>query len=143
MRVEVGKKVDVDQDVNLIQLSPLDRIIASATNAYRNTSIYRRRFAESEERKNEMMRKRREVLTDSILSVLYKQLHNNSILQSKGDTCVGILISVPHRYTRYLRDVLSTHDFDPYNVTVIPPNRSIAKFADPPTLLYVESRGDL
>lgn len=143
MRVEIGRKVDIEQDVNLADLSPLDRIISAAANAYRNTSIYKRRFAESEERKSEMRRRRREALTDSILSVLYKQLHNNSILKAHGDECTGVLLEIPFKYNRYLSEVLSTHDFDPYNVTVIPPNRSIAKFAEPPTLLYIESRGDL
>ena len=57
MRVKVGRMVDVDQDVNLADLSPLDRIISSAINAYRNTSMYRRRFAETEEKKEEQDRK--------------------------------------------------------------------------------------
>ena len=51
MRILVGRVVDVDADVNLADLSPLDRIIASATNAYRNTGLYKRRYAESEERR--------------------------------------------------------------------------------------------
>lgn len=141
MRVKVGRTVDVDQDVNLADLSPLDRIISSAINAYRNTSMYRRRFAETEEKKEEQRRKVREALTDSLLAVIHPELDSNVTLSKKGDTCVGLLVKVPPRFKKFIRDVLEAHEFDAYSITIIPPSKSLSKFCDPPYLLYIENRG--
>lgn len=141
MRIKVGRIVDVDKDVNLSDLSPLDRIIASATNAYRNTSMYRRRYAETEEKLEEQRRKIRETLTDSLLSVITPELEANKTLESRGDKTVGMLIKVPARFEKFLSDVLQSHEFDAYETTVIPPDKSLKKFCTAPILVYVENRG--
>lgn len=141
MRVKVGRLVDVDQEVNLADLTPLDRVIAAAINAYRNTAMYRRRYAESEEKKEEQKRKIRETLTNSILAVVTPELDGNATLGKKGDTCVGLLIKVPARFKSFIRDVLEAHEFDAYSITVIPPSKSLSKFSNPPYLLYIENRG--
>ena len=80
MRVRVGQIVNVDEDVNLVDLSPIDRIIAAGMNAYRNTGMYRRRYAETEERKEEQRRKIRETLIDSILAVVTQELDRKSVV---------------------------------------------------------------
>lgn len=141
MRVKIGRIVNVDSDVNLLDLSPLDRIIASGINAYRNTNLYKRRYAETEERKEEQRRKVREALIDNILSIVYAQLEDNQLLREKGDTCSGILIEIPSRFTTILEEVVQSHEFDAYTMTVIPPSRLLAKFASPPYLLYICNRG--
>lgn len=141
MRVLVGRLVDVDKEVNLADLSPLDRVISAATNAYRNTAVYRRRYAETEEKREEQKRKVREALTDALLSAIHPELDSNQTLSSRNDKCIGLLLKVPARYKIFIRDVLEAHEFDAYSVTVIPPSRSLSKFCDPPYLLYVENRG--
>lgn len=141
MRILVGRVVDVDADVNLADLSPLDRIIASATNAYRNTGLYKRRYAESEERRQEQLRKVRESLTDNLLSVITPNLVENKMLKSKGDECRGLLLEVPYRFNYCLAEVVSTHEFDAYDITIIPPSKMLSKFAKPPSLLYVKYKG--
>lgn len=140
MRVKVGRVVNLDKDVNLGDLSPLDRIIASATNAYRNTSFYKRRFAESQERRDEQLRKVKEALGNNLLSIITQQLKNNQLLEEKEDTCIGILLEVPARFSPYLQEVISMQEFMPYNMTVIPANPTVRKFAEPPVLLYVENK---
>lgn len=142
MRIKVGKVVDLDKDVNLADLTPLDRIISAATNAYHNTSMYRRRYAETEERLEEQRRKVRETLTDSLLSVISPELEGNKTLQAKDDTCVGMLVKVPHRFEGFLAEVLQSHEFDAYKTTVIPPTRSLRKFCSAPYLVYIENRGE-
>lgn len=141
MRVKVGRVVDVDKEVNLADLSPLDRIIASAINAYRNTSMYRRRYAETEEKKEEQRRRVREALTDALLAAIHPELDSNATLGKQGDVCVGMLLKVPARYKQFLGDVITTHEFDAYEMTIIPPSRSLSKFSNPPYLLYVKNRG--
>lgn len=141
MRVKVGRIVDVDREVNLADLSPLDRIISSAINAYRNTSMYRRRYAETEEKKEEQRRAVRSALTDSLLAAIHPELDANATLSKKDDVCTGMLLKVPARYNQFIADVIVAHEFDAYEITVIPPSRSLSKFSNPPYLLYVKSRG--
>lgn len=141
MRIKVGQIVDIEKDVNLMDLSPLDRVIASATNAYRNTNLYKRRFAETEEKREEQNRRVRESLIDSILSVIIPELELNKTLKEKDDKCCAILIKVPARFKKFINEVTSSHEFDAYEITVIPPSRSLDKFFDAPYLLYIESRG--
>ena len=141
MRVKVGHLVDTEKDVNLIDLSPLDRVIAAATNAYHTTSLYQRRYAETEEKKEERRRKVREKLTDSLLAVIHPELDANTTLSNKGDKCHAMLLKVPSRFRRYLSDVLELHEFDGYYTQIIYPSKSISKFCDAPLLVYVESRG--
>lgn len=141
MRVLVGRIVNTDAEVNLGDLSPLDRIIASAINAYHNTSMWKRRFAESEERKEEQRRKVRETLADSLLAVIHPELEVNKTLEEHNDRCKGMLLKVPARFKRFLPDVIQAHEFDAYNIVIIPPTKSIAKFCDPPYLVYVENKG--
>ena len=143
MRIKVGRVVNVDMEVNLLDLSPLDRIIAAATNAYHNTGVYRRRVAETEEKKEEQKRKLRESLVDSILNVVTAQLEGNQLLKEKGDKCVGVLVEVPAKYNAILHEVVQSHEFDAYSVTVIPPNKTICKFAEPSHLLHFCDRGGL
>lgn len=141
MRIKVGQIVDTDAEVNLLDLKPLDRIIASAINAYHNTGMYRRRFAENEERKEEQRRKIRESLIDSVLSVISEQMDKNALLKDRGDECVGMLISVPARFQSFLQDVVTSHEFDAYEVTIIPPSKLLAKYASAPYLLHIANRG--
>lgn len=141
MRIKVGRIVDVSKDINLADLSPLDRVIASATNAYHNTTMYRRRYAETEEKKEEQRRRVRETLTDSLLSIIVPEMEGNKTLASKGDKCQGLLLKVPYRFNGFINEVLQAHEFDAYSITIVPPSRSIAKFCDAPFLLYVENRG--
>ena len=141
MRIKVGRVVDVDAEVNLVDLSPLDRIIAAVTNAYRNTNIYRRRFAETEERRQEQLRKVRDSLTDNLVAMIVPNLVDNKLLGEKGDECKAILIEVPHRFNYCLAEVVQGHEFDAYEITIIPPSKLLSKFAKPPSLLYIENRG--
>lgn len=140
MRVKVGRVVDVDKEVNLADLSPMDRVIAAATNAYRNTALYKRRYAETEEKKEEQRRQIREALADALLAAIHPELDSNQTLKDSGDQCLGILIKVPSRFKSFLSDVIETHEFDAYSVTIIPPSRALSRFCDPPYLLYVENR---
>ena len=141
MRVKVGRLVDVDKEVNLSDLSPLDRIISAAINAYRNTAMYRRRYAETEEKREEQKRKVREALTDSLLAVIHPELDANRTLSTKDDVCCGLLVKVPARFKLFISDVIEAHEFDAYSITVIAPSKSLSKFSDPPYLLYIENRG--
>ena len=141
MRVKVGRIVDVEADVNLADLNPLDRVIASAINAYHNTKMYQRRFAETEEKRQEQLRKVREALIDNLLQVIVAQLERNELLKDKGDECFAILVEVPARFKPCISDVVIAHEFDAYEITVIPPSKVIAKFARPPYLLHICNRG--
>lgn len=141
MRIQIGRIVNVDSDVNLADLSPIDRIIAAGINAYRNTGIYRRRYAETEEKKMEQQRKVREALIDNLLSIIYPQLEENKLLSDVDDTCVGILVEVPPRFVPLLGETLESHEFDAYDIKVIPPSKLLSKFASPPYMLYICNKG--
>lgn len=142
MRIKVGKMVDIDSDVNLVDLKPLDRIIAAAMTSYHNTRMYQRRFAESEERKQEERRRIQESLIDSLISVIVPELERNQHLKSHGDICKAILIKVPARFKMCLTDAIHAHEFDAYDITVVPTAKVVSKFAEPPFLLYVTSRSE-
>lgn len=141
MRIKIGRIVNTEKDVNLADLSPLDRVIASGINAYHNTGMYRRRFAESEERKEEQRRKIRESLIDNILSVVTSEMDNNKLASTKGDECEALLLEVPARFKPFISEAIESHEFDAYEITVVAPSRLLSKFADPPYRLYVEHRG--
>lgn len=141
MRIKVGRVVNTDVEVNLADLSPIDRIIAAATSAYKNTSMYRRRFAQDEEYRESKRRKIRESLTDNILSVIYSQLDKSKLLSDRGDEPVGILVEVPSRFTPFLSEVVQSHEFDAYELHIIPPNKALSRFANPPYLLFITHRG--
>lgn len=141
MRVKVGRVVNTDVEVNLADLSPVDRIIAAATSAYKNTSMYRRRFVQDEEYRESKKRKIRESLTDNILSVIYNQLDRSKLLSDRGDEPAGILVEVPARFTPFISEVVQSHEFDAYELHIIPPNKALARFATPPYLLFITHRG--
>lgn len=141
MRIRVGRIVDTTKDINLVDLSPMDRIIASVINAYHSTSMYRRRFAETEEKREEQRRRVRETLTDSLLAVITPELEGNKTLEPLGDKCRAMLIKVPSRYKSYLSDVIKSHEFDAYDTKIISPIKDISKFCEPSYLLYVENKG--
>ena len=141
MRVQIGRIVDTDSEVNLADLSPLDRIIAAGLNAYHNTNMYRRRYAESEERRQEQLRKVRESLVENLLAVITLELEQNKLLKDKGDTCTGVLIEVPARFAQFFPDILDIHEFDAYELTVIPPTQILSKFAEPPLLVLAVNKG--
>lgn len=141
MRVAIGRIVNVEEDVNLVDLSPIDRIIASGINAYHNTGMYRRRYAESEEQKEEQRRKVREALVDNLLAVITAELEKNNLAGTKNDECVGLLLEIPARFKTFLADAIESHEFDAYDMTIVPPSRLLSKYSDPPFLLYVSNRG--
>lgn len=141
MRIQIGRIVNTDADVNLLDLSPLDRVIAAGLNAYHNTGLYKRRYAESEERKAEQKRKVREALVDNLLSVIYQQLEENALLRDKEDVCSGILIEIPPRFSKLLPEVIDAHEFDAYDMVIVPPSKLFAKFASPPYMLFVSNKG--
>lgn len=141
MRIKVGRVVNVDAEVNLADLSPLDRIIAAGVSAYHNTGMYRRRFAENEERREEQRRKVRESLIDSLLTVVTSELGDNKLLRERGDECVGLLVSIPPRFKSFLQEAVDSHEFDAYQMTIIPPSRLLSKFSDPPYLVHIVNRG--
>lgn len=137
MRLRVGRIVDVDKDINMGDLSPVDRVIAASINAYHNTGMYRRRYAETEERKEEQRRKVREALIDGILSVITKELEGNALAATKGDTCDALLLEIPARFKMFISEAVEAHEFDAYELVIIPPSRLLSKFSDPPYRLYV------
>ena len=141
MRIKVGRVVDGDAAVNLADLSPLDRIIAAAINSYHNTSLYKRRFADTIEKQEEQRRKIREVLADNILTAITQEMTQNKTLSAKGDTCMSVLLMIPYRFKPYLEDVVTAHEFDTYDMEIIPPNRALRKFCQPPYMLYVKRKG--
>ena len=141
MRVKVGQLVNTDAEVNLLDLKPLDRVIAAAINAYRSTNMYRRRYAETEERKQEHLRKVRESLVENMLAVITQEMENNKLLKDKGDTCKGVLIEVPARFKDFFPSIIEVHEFDAYELTVIPPVQVLSKFANPPLLVLVVNKG--
>lgn len=141
MRLKIGRIVNTEADVNLADLTPLDRIVSASINAYHNTALYKRRFAESEERKEEQKRKIREALIDHMIVAISSQLERNELLAKKDDVCVGVLIEVPARFTSYLFDVLSAHEFDAYDLTVVHPDILLKKNSKPPYLVYVKNKG--
>lgn len=103
--------------------------------------MYRRRYAETEEKKEEQRRRVREALSDSLLAAIHPELDANTTLGKVNDVCTGMLLKVPARYKQFINDVILTHEFDAYEIVVIPPSRSLSKFSNPPYLLYVKSRG--
>lgn len=140
MRIKVGRLVNTSKPVNLMDLSPLNRVIAAAVNAYQNTPMYKRRYAETEERKEEQRRRIRETLSEALLTAITPEIDGNKTLEAKSDVCQAVLLKIPPRFEPYIREVTETHDFDAYSVTIIPPSKTVCKFCKPPTLLYVESR---
>ena len=141
MRIKIGRIVNTDVEVNLADLSSIDRIIAAATNAYKNTSMYRRRYSQDEEYRENKKRKIRESLTDNILSVIYNQLDKSKLLEDRGDEPAGILVEIPPRFTPFLNEVVQSHEFDAYEMHIIPPNSVITRFCKPPYLLFITHRG--
>lgn len=141
MRIKIGTIVNADADVNLADLKPLDRIVAAAINAYHNTAMYKRRYAESEEKRQEQYRRVRETVIDSILAILVSEMEANTLLNGKDDKCIGLLLGVPNRYKDYLNDIVDAHEFAAYNITIVPPSAVLSKFANPPHLLLITSIG--
>ncbi len=141
MRIPVGRIVNADAEVNLADLKPLDRIIAAAINAYHNTKMYRRRYAETEEKRQEQMRKVREAIIDNLMSVIVSELEQNTLLKDRGDHCKAILLEVPPRFKTYLMDIVEAHEFAAYNITIVPPSTLLSKFANPPYLLFISNKG--
>lgn len=132
MRLKVGRIVDVSKDVNLLDLKPMERIVAAARNAYENTSYYRRRVADSEEAREEKKLKIRMFLQDNLLAVLQKVQKDFSNKQVSS-----VLLKVPSKYEAFIDDVLASRDFSEYDVTVIHPRYSASKYCSPPILVYV------
>lgn len=140
MRIKVGQIVDIDKEVSLRDLTPLDRIIASCQQAYRNTKFYQRRYAQTQEKLEQQQHKVKEVLFNNLLGIISEQLRDNKLLAEKDDVCESILIEVPARFEQFLREVISMKEFLPYEVTIVEPNKLVQKFAKVPCLLHISNR---
>lgn len=141
MRIKIGRIVNADVDVNLADLKPLDKIIAAAINAYHNTNMYRRRYAETEERMQKQLRKVKESLIDNLVATIVPELEQNRLLSERGDVCTGLLLEIPPRFKKCLPEVIEAHEFDAYQLTIIQPNQMLSRYANPPLLLLVTNRG--
>lgn len=137
--MKIGRVVDLSQEVNLLDLKPFERIVAAARSAYRNTDMYRRRFAETEEQAEEA---RRKVLNSLIanLSATLLPFEATNLLEGKNDIARAIVVEVPVRYSEYIDEALAAHEFDAFNIRVISASDLLTKHADVPSLLYVEKR---
>lgn len=137
--MKIGRLVDIDHPVNLSELKPLERIVVSATYAYRNTDLYKRRFAESEEQKEAAKRKQLDTLIN-IIQATIMPFDQGNILESVGDEATAIVIEIPPRYKAFLDDAIASHEFDAYRMHIVAANELLAKHANIPALLYIEKR---
>lgn len=137
--MKIGRVVDLSQPVNLRDLKPFERIVVAVQSAYQSTELYRRRFAESEEQKEEA---RRKVLSSLItnLSATLLPFESTNLLEGKGDIARAVVIEVPVRYSEFVEEALTAHEFDAYNIRIITASELLVKHADVPCLLYVEKR---
>ena len=140
MQIEIGKIVDTDADVNLVSLKPIDRIIAAATNAYHNTKLYKRKATEEAEKREKKRRKAREACTDALLSIINQELASNKTLMSKGDKCKAILVQAPYKFEPFLKEVIESHEFDAFDITIIKPTSFLSRVADVPSLLHIKAK---
>ena len=143
MRVLVGKEVNVDKPVNLMELGPFDRILYSAIDAFHRTKYYTRRIAQTAEKEEERKRTIRENFLDDLLTIIHQQVTMNIGLRDKNDTCNAILISVKPKYVPFIDEVITAKDFTAYCLEHIKPDKAIEQFANNlPHLIYIEQRGD-
>lgn len=143
MRVLIGKEVNIDKPVNLIQLKPFDRILYSALDAFHRTKYYTRRIAQTVEKEAERKRMLRENFLDDILTAIHQQITMNNGLKKKNDTCNAVLLSVKPKYTSFIDEVITAKDFTAYHIEHIKPDKTIEQFCkELPHLIYIEQRGD-
>lgn len=140
MQIKVGQVVDTSKDVNLSDLKPMDKILASMSNAFQRTSLYKRRYVKTQEKEDEQKRVERSTLLDSILSVAKRELDDNATLQNRGETCVGVLAQIPYKYCTYLDEVLTMRELDFLSIEVVKPNSFLCKSSEIPYLLYIRQR---
>ncbi len=143
MRVLIGKEINIDKPVNLIDLKPIDRVLYSAVYAFHQTKYYTRRIAQTAEKEEERKRLIRENLIDDLLAMIHQQITLNNSLIGKQDTCNAILISIKPKYVPFIDEVITAKDFTAYILEHIKPDKSIDYHShNLPHLIYIERRGD-
>lgn len=143
-RLYVGREVNLNYPVILSQLSPLDRVITAFRDAFRRTSLFKRRQLATQEAEEQQHIQHREYLTRSLLSILQQELSDNTTLCTYDDTCIKLQLMVSSGYTQYLPEVLSLPVFDGYIIKEHTPCADLIHMGvELPHLLTVEVRRDV
>lgn len=134
MRTLVRKIIDVDSPaIDISKLKGLDRIKASITFKYHNSSLYLKKKDEEESIKLEQRMRKMDELKDVLLYSLDRHFKKDVVL---------IRISVDRKFEDVLDDVLDSADFICYTVKKLTVNPDyLVAFPDTPFLLEFQRRG--
>lgn len=125
MRIRIRNELNVDMPVNLRRLTPAMKLYAGLMAKVHDSKFYQTNLHKNEERAHAQQVQRDESLKDALLAVFYRELVTNKALESKGDTCESILVSVPGKYKKSLKRILMQKDFLIYNIELIEENSDI------------------
>ncbi|MNN11607.1 hypothetical protein D3C81_1245720 [compost metagenome] len=130
MRVFVREKIDIDKEIDLDVLKPLERIVVATRSAISKTSIFR--DYKQKELDRELVH-RMKTIEDLKLVLLY---HLDRKLSSDNIKCA--YIDVDRRYDEYLDETLNSIDFMSYDIKIMEENSDyLVAFPDLPILLKV------
>lgn len=141
MKAKLRQELDMSKPVNLHKLSPMLKIYAGFVAKWHESKAYQSNLNKNLEATYMAKIKKEEKLKEVILAMAYKELMNNTSLESKDAVCEELLISVDQSYEDALKTVITTKDFLPYDVTFVQENSDVRRaFEDMPILIVIRKK---
>ena len=141
MKVKIRNELDIDKPVNLKRLKPTMKIYAGIITKWRQTKFYQTAARNRAEAEYTRQVQRDENLKSLLLAQMYRELTNNTTLQSRGEVCQEIILEVNNDYRDSLDRILTHRDFIAYDISRVDENEDIRKaFNNMPILLRVSKK---
>lgn len=141
MRIKIRKELDLDNPINLRELTPFQKIYVGIMTKWRNSDYYRTKVNKQLEEEYAKEVQRDEQLKELILVQIYKELMNNNTLGERGDICKTITLAINYKSKSSLERIISAKDFLQYNMEIVPENPDVRRaYYDMPVLLRISKK---
>ena len=141
MKVAIRNELNLDKPINLRKLSPMMKIYAGIMAKWHESKAYKTNLNKSIEAAHYAAIQREDRLKDILLALVYKELMTNATLDSKGEKCVEIVVSVEQEYEEALQNIIKSKDFLPYDIKFIEENVDIRRaFRTMPILISIKKK---
>jgi hypothetical protein len=127
MRVKIRRVIDLDAEINISKLSPLEKIIVPILKSLKDSKFYRRQIEAKMEKEQKERIAKEERLKESILSRAYGELTENKWmdLNQPGLVCKEVGLTVNRAYESVLHEVIKHQDFSSYHIHIWECNKDL------------------
>jgi hypothetical protein len=138
MKVKIREVVDIESEIDLTKLSPLQKILVALRREYRDTKYYRNKMEREMEKDYRQRTAKEERLKEIILTQVHEELIRNTEMSKRGLTCAAIQFAVARHFEDTLREIVKHKEFISFDIRFIPCNKDLLRsFNKIPVLIEV------